>query len=306
MRLPKRNENHIRETAAFKIFERIIPNEWIIREVTERDYGIDCYLELCEAGFVSGKLLTVQLKSSESISLRENNNFVVYYDINSSTVNYWNQIPVPVLFIYIDIEKELPYYLNIKQMVRENFENFLEENLKNLRIPAQNVLTKENCKNIIDRIYFCETNRKEYEIILTDFLTSIPKTYEFLYNHSGRDCFLPLGEDDSEDFYFVSLYEKFQFLAQKMNIKWSVDSIEKIIQEGNKKFGTGYKFYEYYIAKFVRQVSPIFLEIINIAYHIICVDEKSYWFEHNYYLWNYMKFKYYESYTDDIKKLEFY
>lgn len=46
MELPQRVPQHISETASYKIFSIKIPDEWILRDVTERDYGIDCYLEL--------------------------------------------------------------------------------------------------------------------------------------------------------------------------------------------------------------------------------------------------------------------
>ncbi|WP_165835406.1 hypothetical protein [Chryseobacterium viscerum] len=46
MKLPKRVPQHISETASFKLFSSNIPDNWIIRDITERDYGIDCYLEL--------------------------------------------------------------------------------------------------------------------------------------------------------------------------------------------------------------------------------------------------------------------
>ena len=46
MELPTRDAKHVTEASSYKIFSRNIPNHWIIREVSERDYGIDCYIEL--------------------------------------------------------------------------------------------------------------------------------------------------------------------------------------------------------------------------------------------------------------------
>ena len=46
MNLPERIDKHITETSSYKIFSCEIPDSWIIREVTERDYGIDCYIEV--------------------------------------------------------------------------------------------------------------------------------------------------------------------------------------------------------------------------------------------------------------------
>jgi len=60
--LPKRTPQHISETASFKIFSNKIPDNWIIRYVTERDYGIDLYIELVNKdNELTGDLILIQL-----------------------------------------------------------------------------------------------------------------------------------------------------------------------------------------------------------------------------------------------------
>lgn len=46
MKYPERIDKHITESSSYKIFSNAIPDNWIVREVTERDYGIDCYVEI--------------------------------------------------------------------------------------------------------------------------------------------------------------------------------------------------------------------------------------------------------------------
>jgi Domain of unknown function (DUF4365) len=49
-----------------------VPKEWIIRQVTERDYGVDCYIELPNTkGEVTGELLSVQLKGVSTLDWPE-------------------------------------------------------------------------------------------------------------------------------------------------------------------------------------------------------------------------------------------
>lgn len=38
MQLPIRAHQHIEETNSFKLFSQVISDEWIVREITERDY----------------------------------------------------------------------------------------------------------------------------------------------------------------------------------------------------------------------------------------------------------------------------
>jgi hypothetical protein len=66
MEYPKRVNKHITESSSFKIFSRNIPDSWIVREVTERDYGIDLYIELAtKDNRVTGELISIQLKGKE-------------------------------------------------------------------------------------------------------------------------------------------------------------------------------------------------------------------------------------------------
>lgn len=46
LKYPKRDPNHIRETAGCKISNSNIPSEWMIRDATERDCGMDRYIEM--------------------------------------------------------------------------------------------------------------------------------------------------------------------------------------------------------------------------------------------------------------------
>lgn len=62
---PQRDIRHISETASIKLFNSLVPDHWLVREVTERDYGIDLYLEIVDDRHrVTGKHISIQLKST--------------------------------------------------------------------------------------------------------------------------------------------------------------------------------------------------------------------------------------------------
>ena len=68
MKLTTRPTQHTSVTASFQLFSSIVPDNWIIREVTARDYGIDCYLELVdEDNNLTSDLVLIQWKSRENI-----------------------------------------------------------------------------------------------------------------------------------------------------------------------------------------------------------------------------------------------
>lgn len=64
---PKRKKQHTDDTRARGIFLSSIPSMWICREVLERDYGIDYYLELVGGeGDLTGHIVAIQLKGTKS------------------------------------------------------------------------------------------------------------------------------------------------------------------------------------------------------------------------------------------------
>lgn len=88
MKMPQRVPQHISETASFKLFSEKIPDKWIIREVTERDYGVDCYLEIVnDDNSLTGDLAIIQLKSMQSIPWTKNDTYLLA-DVKISTTNY--------------------------------------------------------------------------------------------------------------------------------------------------------------------------------------------------------------------------
>ena len=69
MKYPKRPESHVIEADSWRLLQKLAPKNWIVREVSERDYGIDAYIELVSKdGSNTGKLMSVQLKGVRKIN----------------------------------------------------------------------------------------------------------------------------------------------------------------------------------------------------------------------------------------------
>ena len=72
MDFPKRNITHIIERQAIDILTQKLPKEWIVREMTERDYGIDLYIEIVKKDQkVTGDLVAIQVKGKQKIEFDE-------------------------------------------------------------------------------------------------------------------------------------------------------------------------------------------------------------------------------------------
>lgn len=114
--LPKVSQTNISELGVSIV--KSIVNEKIsqnglgclFRELKTADFGIDGQIEIVENGQVTGKIISVQIKSGNSY-LKNNysESWSVY--IPKKTVNYWNSHSVPVLLILVDTDLKKCYWI---------------------------------------------------------------------------------------------------------------------------------------------------------------------------------------------------
>ena len=118
MDFPKRNITHVIEKQALEILNQQLPKEWIIREMTERDYGIDLYIEIIRPDKkITGELIAIQVKGKEKIEFSDDDTFT-FYTIKESTLNYWLNLPVPVFFVVVCIQTRQSYWCDIRHANR--------------------------------------------------------------------------------------------------------------------------------------------------------------------------------------------
>ncbi len=117
MRLPQRVGQHITEDEALKAVQRVLPSQWIIREATGRDYGIDLYVELVSGSGVSGDLVALQVKGIGKIKFK--NGKARISGIKRATLNYWFSFPVPVFLLAVCVETKRVFWANVKRQYRE-------------------------------------------------------------------------------------------------------------------------------------------------------------------------------------------
>lgn len=127
MEFPKRIKNHVKETLSFKILQNSLPDKWVVRELTERDYGIDCYIEpVNDDNQIIGELISIQLKATESIQWSKDGEYK-FHNIKISTTNYWNNFPAPTFLCLVDLSKEEVYFCPVKSYVRENYDAYFRQ-----------------------------------------------------------------------------------------------------------------------------------------------------------------------------------
>ncbi len=144
MKLPKRPKQHTLESASFKLFSSKIPDSWIIREVTERDYGIDCYLELVnDDNELTGHLVLIQLKSRQLIPWTNDETYTLT-GVKITTSNYWYKLTVPVFIFLADIDKQELYMLSVNYWIKRNFLQFAKQKTFNYKFKKSSIFDGED------------------------------------------------------------------------------------------------------------------------------------------------------------------
>ncbi|WP_020482322.1 DUF4365 domain-containing protein [Methylomonas sp. MK1] len=79
---------------------------WVFRKThLEHDYGVDAYIDfVTDDGFVTGKFIAAQIKTGQSY-LSKNGNTHWYVD-SKEHLNYFLNLPVPILLIVCDPDKK--------------------------------------------------------------------------------------------------------------------------------------------------------------------------------------------------------
>jgi hypothetical protein len=151
VRYPTRHRSHVTETASFKRLDQCIPNAWIVRHASERDYGIDCLIEpvAVEGGPVTGDLLAIQLKGTQEIEWSADTDRVhaTFSGTEVKTVNYWMGLPVPVFLCVHDQKTDGVFYAPVKRQVRRRYSELLAQKTFGFQLRREMVLDFGDLEN---------------------------------------------------------------------------------------------------------------------------------------------------------------
>lgn len=280
---PKRDEKHITETDSYTILRNILPHGWMLRELSEEDYGIDGIIEICDDGAVKGKVFAVQLKGHKHLSKTVAN--VKYYNVKSSTMNYWNNYPIPVIFLHISVDDGTVYYDDVKDTIRKKYESFLKKELTTIEIPQQKQLTKSNSEKILNMLYFIETDRIAFENYIQTFIINYENIIEQFNQEYQMDFGYGPERNSMELMNLINNHKCINHLAQYFDID-STDNLNKSLFEAFEKSNEAIPDYSHrdsdlfcpFIDKYIREAEMIMKQLKeNIEELILESDESYYW-----------------------------
>ncbi|MDP8202651.1 MAG: DUF4365 domain-containing protein [Candidatus Tenebribacter burtonii] len=228
----KRPVQHIIENKSKKLFNDIVPDEWVSRELGD-DYGYDYLIEIFDNYKSTGKTFYVQLKGSSQKILKN----TIQIQIDKDNLEYFNKSLLPVLLVFCSSTtnqvwavwaNELINTMKFKPDQSSKLIKLVGKNLINSKFfyDLSDIFTIDITKKINVFSNFDNDECKQYDDKLSQYLTHFYDEQIIFNNHT-----LP-----------KSLIISYKLLKKKMEISISFNQINRKIDiHFQNEFETLYK-----------------------------------------------------------------
>lgn len=189
-----RTYSHIIDTKSIKKLLNSFPDHWVVRELSERDYGTDLVVEIFVENGVdkngrtayetSGCLCNIQVKgTNEELIVNKDNS--IHFSFSKSALEYVERFAIPFLLVRVNVSDESSdiYFVwlqrYIKDVLESEYDNWREEQQKTftLKMPIENTISNnlEKIENIAFRLKYVEelVEFKEIYEAISPMLTAI-------------------------------------------------------------------------------------------------------------------------------------
>jgi len=156
------------EHASLTILRDQLPRHWIVR-TNGADYGLDGEIEIVSKdGVVKGDIFKFQIKGHGKVHPKEQH---IIQRVNVSTVNYWLEVPLPVILFVVDIDGSIVYWVDVKTYIRDTLSvvrpNWRHQKTTQVKIPIENRLP-DSVQGIEELVLAYKERLKSYQIALEE------------------------------------------------------------------------------------------------------------------------------------------
>lgn len=281
MKYPKRPSTHIKETESWKILQNSVPSEWIVREVSERDYGVDCYIEMVgNDGSVTGDLLSVQLKGTELLDWkhndRQNRHEARFSGIKIETINYWMNLAVPVFLCVAETSTNKLFFAPIKHQVRNQYKKYINQQSLSFLLSTEHSFDGDQGLLNFIICYIQEKNFKELTELSRLLLIHLPQYYEFILGNQELDPFL--GVEPEEELMFVHIYLTLHNLCNVLAIDWDIKWLSDVYSDDKKTWNDSfYGLHNLTLTEILPQIKIKLVAVLESIKKILTDYQKDYW-----------------------------
>jgi len=289
MKLPKRPPAHIKESESWKILQNSVPSLWIVRDVSERDYGIDCYIELVSnENTVTGDLLSAQLKGTENLTWKHSKTKArreaKFTGIKIETINYWMNSSVPVFLFVAETSSNNLYFAPIKHQVRNQYSKYLKQGSLSFTLSEEHSFADETGLLNFIICYIQEKTFRDLTDLSRTLLIHLPQYYEFILSQQGLDPFLEV--EPEEELMFIHIYLTIHNLCNVLAIDWDIKSLDKIYEDDKKTWNCSFScLHNLTMTEILPLVEKKLTEVLGSIKTIVTVYQKEYWVKKEYILY---------------------
>jgi hypothetical protein len=278
LRFPERSETHVTEAASWRLLQTLAPKEWIVREVSERDYGIDAYIELVtRSGEVTGQLISAQLKGTQNIEWKLSENgrrFAKSPSVKTTTAAYWLGLPVPVFLFVAGLSDGDVYFVDVKEPIRNQFDKLGSQDTIGFRL-WEEISLKNNSK-LLPLLCAREKLHEQFSFHIANLISQIDVFADFIGANQNRDSFMEV--EPERHLQFRALYESCRMTSLYLNNEWTVPLLDELYRRDQKEWKDDYVYlHEKTLDYALQKIEKLFPALVRRALALVSEKQASYW-----------------------------
>lgn len=184
--LPIRTVQHISDTKAIRVLMGLLPENWLVRNVEERDYGVDLTLELfkkvtkktkkgrkcTQIEVPKGQYVLLQVKGRQNI-FNDSKNTQKLRQFEEKTIEYANLFNIPFFVVYVTLKDEKAHFLWLQEYTEQvlSNSNWKSKSKIDLDIPSENSFNTEDGLKKFELLVNRKYEENELFEIMKNFLS---------------------------------------------------------------------------------------------------------------------------------------
>ena len=180
---PKRISQHITDSKACAFIQSHLSDNWVLRDLTERDFGIDKIAERFDDGLATSEMLIFQIKGTEN----EIDSTTPKISLATKTLIYAEMFSVPFILLYCSVKQPKKcYYLWLQEYIRVrlNYDNpdWKKQKSNTVYFPKNNLLGIEKAEEhltYIAKFPKYQESWVQYYLTLNDLCYMVPSGVAF-------------------------------------------------------------------------------------------------------------------------------
>jgi len=280
MKFPTRSPTHKIEAASWRLLQEQAPDHWIVREVSERDYGIDAYIEITTpTGDVTGNLVSVQLKGVEKLNWKDkkpDGRTARSPQIKTSTANYWLNLPVPVFLFVADLSSRKIHYASVEHHLRSQYEKLTTQDSITFKLHEELAINARIGGALFPWFIARERAHPQFAFHITNMLSNIESFGNFIVFNQNRDSFMEIEFD--RHMQFRALYETIQMSSWYLAKEWKVEPLRELYAKDRAQWKDDFvMLHESTLDYVLRKLEVIYPGLARQALTLVANTQAAYW-----------------------------